>query len=64
MRGPEGYPETVTQQAVRREAASVISDARGKDLVIKELPEEKDVDAEEPRIGVFVATAESTSAVS
>ncbi len=42
MRGPEGYPETVTQASgAACEAASVISDARGKDLVIKELPEEK-----------------------
>jgi heterodisulfide reductase subunit A-like polyferredoxin len=52
---PEGYPETVTQASgAACEAGSVISDARGKDLVTKELPDEKDVDAEEPRIGVFV----------
>ena len=52
---PKDIPETVTQASgAACEAASVISDARGKDLIIKELPAEKDVDAEEPRIGVFV----------
>jgi heterodisulfide reductase subunit A-like polyferredoxin len=52
---PKDIPETVTQAGgAACEAASVIFEARGKDLVVKELPEERDVDAEEPRIGVFV----------
>jgi heterodisulfide reductase subunit A-like polyferredoxin len=52
---PKDIPETVTQASgAACEAGSIISEARGKDLVIKELPAEKDVDAEEPRIGVFV----------
>ncbi|MEI6153124.1 MAG: FAD-dependent oxidoreductase [Deltaproteobacteria bacterium] len=52
---PKDIPETVMQaSAAACEAGSVIADMRGKDLIIKELPEEKDVDAEEPRIGVFV----------
>ncbi len=52
---PKDIPETVIQASgAACEAASVIADVRGKDLVINELPEEKDVEGEEPRIGVFV----------
>ena len=52
---PKDIPETVTQASgAACEAASVIAEARGKNLVIKELPEERDVANEEPRIGVFV----------
>ena len=52
---PKDIPETVIQASgAACEAASLISDVRGKDLVIKVLPEEKDVEGEEPRIGVFV----------
>ena len=52
---PKDIPETVMQaSAAACEAGSVIADMRGKDLIIKELPDEKNVDAEEPRIGVFV----------
>ena len=52
---PKDIPETVTEACgAACEAGAVIADVRGKDFVIKELPEEKDVDAEEPRIGVFV----------
>jgi len=52
---PKDIPETVIQASgAACEAASLIADARGKDLVIKVLPEEKDVEGEEPRIGVFV----------
>jgi heterodisulfide reductase subunit A-like polyferredoxin len=32
----------------------MIAEARGKNLIIKEMPEERDVSNEEPRIGVFV----------
>ncbi len=52
---PKDIPETVTQASgAACEAAIMIAEARGKSLVIKELPEERDVSNEEPRIGVFV----------
>ncbi len=53
---PKDIPETVTQASgAACEAASIIAEARGKDLVIPSLPEERDVPAtEEPRIGVFI----------
>ena len=52
---PKDIPETVTQASgAACEAAIIIAEARGKSLVIKELPEERDVSNEEPRIGVFV----------
>jgi len=52
---PQDIPETVTAACgAACEAASLITGARGKDLVVQQLPEERDVDAEEPRIGVFV----------
>jgi heterodisulfide reductase subunit A len=52
---PKDIPETVTQASgAACEAATIIAEARGKSLVIKELPEERDVSNEEPRIGVFV----------
>jgi heterodisulfide reductase subunit A-like polyferredoxin len=52
---PKDIPETVMQASgAACEAGSIIAEARGKDLIVKDLPEEKDVDAEEPRIGVFV----------
>ncbi|HEY3277800.1 MAG TPA: FAD-dependent oxidoreductase [Syntrophorhabdaceae bacterium] len=52
---PKDIPETVIQASgAACEAGSIISEARGKDLTIKVLPEEKDVEGEEPRIGVFV----------
>jgi heterodisulfide reductase subunit A len=52
---PKDIPETVMQgSAVAGEAMALLGKARNTDTVIKELPEEKDVSAEEPRIGVFV----------
>lgn len=52
---PKDIPETVMQASgAACEAASVISDVRGKDFVVPALPEEKDIDGQEPRIGVFV----------
>jgi len=52
---PKDIPETVTQASgAACEAAIMIAEARGKNLIIKELPEERDVSNEEPRIGVFV----------
>jgi len=53
---PKDIPETVTQASgAACEAASIIAEARGRDLVFKPLPEEREVsDLEEPRIGVFI----------
>ncbi len=52
---PKDIPETVMQASgAACEAGSMIAEARGKDLVVLQLPEEKNVDDEEPRIGVFV----------
>ena len=52
---PKDIPETVIQATgAACEATSGIADVRGKDLVFKQLPEERNVDEEEPRIGVFI----------
>ncbi|OPY68593.1 MAG: Glutamate synthase (NADPH) small chain [Syntrophorhabdaceae bacterium PtaU1.Bin034] len=52
---PKDIPETVMQATgAACEAGSVIAGVRGKDFVIQELPDERNVDGEEPRIGVFV----------
>ena len=53
---PKDIPETVTQASgAACEAASIIAEARGKDFVIRPLPEEREVaESEEPRIGVFI----------
>jgi heterodisulfide reductase subunit A-like polyferredoxin len=52
---PKDIPETVMQSSgAACEATSLIADVRGRDLVVLKLPEEKNVDEEEPRIGVFI----------
>ena len=53
--GPKDVPETVAQcSGVAAEASSLLSDARGTEIVERELPPERDVRGEHPRIGVFV----------
>jgi heterodisulfide reductase subunit A len=53
--GPKDIPETVTQgSAVAGKAMSLLADVRGTETVVRELPAEKDVAAETPKIGVFV----------
>jgi heterodisulfide reductase subunit A len=53
--GPKDIPESVAQASgAAAEAASIIASERGKLATVKELPPEKDVYGEEPRIGVFV----------
>jgi heterodisulfide reductase subunit A2 len=53
--GPKDIPETVIQgSAVAGEVMSLLSEARGTETVEKELPPEKDIKGEGPRIGVFV----------
>ncbi|OQC48516.1 MAG: Glutamate synthase (NADPH) small chain [Deltaproteobacteria bacterium ADurb.Bin026] len=52
---PKDIQETVVQASgAACEAGSVIASVRGKDIVVKQLPAEKNVDTDEPRIGVFV----------
>ncbi len=52
---PQDIPETVTAACgAACEATSLITEARGRDLVVQHLPDERDVTGEEPRIGVFV----------
>ena len=53
--GPKDIPETVIQgSAVAGKTMALLAEARGTETVTKELPPEKDVAGEEPRIGVFV----------
>jgi len=53
--GPKDIPESVAQASgAAARAASMIASERGKLVTVKELPPEKDVSGEEPRIGVFV----------
>ncbi|MBF0557763.1 MAG: CoB--CoM heterodisulfide reductase iron-sulfur subunit A family protein, partial [Nitrospirae bacterium] len=53
--GPKDIPDTVMQgSAVAGEAMALLGEARGTEAVKKELPPEKDLTGEEPRIGVFV----------
>ncbi len=52
---PKDIPESVAQASgAAVKAASIIAHERGKLTVAKELPPERDVSEEEPRIGVFV----------
>jgi heterodisulfide reductase subunit A len=53
--GPKDIPESVAQASgAAAKAAGIIASERGKLTTVKEPPPEKDVSAEEPRIGVFV----------
>jgi heterodisulfide reductase subunit A-like polyferredoxin len=53
--GPKDIPDTVTQgSAVAGGAMALLAEARGTEVVKKELPPETDVAGQEPRIGVFV----------
>jgi len=53
--GPKDIPESVAQASgAAAKAASIIASERGKLATVKELPAEKDVSEEKPRIGVFV----------
>lgn len=52
---PKDIPETVMQaSAAAAEVLSILKEARGTQITPKIYPPEKDVKAEEPRIGVFV----------
>lgn len=53
--GPKDIPDTVMQgSAVAGEAMALLGETRGTETVKKELPPERDVAAEDARIGVFV----------
>lgn len=53
--GPKDIPETVMQgSAAAGSAMSLLAEARGSEVVVKELPPEREVAGEDPRIGVFV----------
>ena len=55
FQSPKDIPETVSQASGAAAAAGAfLSEARGKDITVKELPPERDLKGEEPRIGVFV----------
>jgi heterodisulfide reductase subunit A len=53
--GPKDIPETVMQgSAAAGSAMALLAEARGAETITEELPPEKDVAGEAPRIGVFV----------
>jgi heterodisulfide reductase subunit A len=53
--GPKDIPETVVQgSAAAGKAMALLGEARGREVESRELPPERDVESEEPRIGVFV----------
>jgi len=52
---PKDIPESVAQASgAAAKAMSIIATERGKEIVTKEYPLEKDVSQEKPRVGVFV----------
>ncbi|MCW3980442.1 MAG: FAD-dependent oxidoreductase, partial [Candidatus Bathyarchaeota archaeon] len=52
---PKDIPESVAQASgAASKAMSVIASERGKEIIEKEYPPERDVSKEDPRIGVFV----------
>jgi heterodisulfide reductase subunit A len=55
--GPKDIPETVMQgSAVASQAMALLGEARWTETLKKELPPEKDISGEEPRLGVFVCS--------
>jgi heterodisulfide reductase subunit A len=53
--GPKDIPETVTQASgAAAEASQLLAEARGSLTVERTYPPERDVEGEEPRIGVFI----------
>ncbi|MBN1478247.1 FAD-dependent oxidoreductase, partial [Candidatus Sumerlaeota bacterium] len=60
---PKDIPETVMQaSAAAALAAGQLSDARGTMITVREYPPERDVSAEDPRVGVFVCSCGSNIA--
>src|SRR5208283_1511293 len=55
--GPKDIPETVMQgSAVAGQVMALLGEARWSETIKKEIPVEKDVSGEEPRLGVFVCS--------
>lgn len=55
--GPKDIPETVMQgSAVAGQAMALLGEARWTETVKKEIPPERDISGEEPRLGVFVCS--------
>ena len=55
FQGPKDIPSSVTEASAAAAAAGkIMSGARGTDVKVLHLPEERDVLGEEPRVGVFV----------
>ena len=55
--GPKDIPETVLQgSAVAGQAMALLGEARWTETIKKELPPERDITGEEPRLGVFVCS--------
>lgn len=54
VESPKDIPETVIQAGAAAASATVlISDARNSEIIVEEIPEEKEIDST-PRVGVFV----------
>jgi len=57
FQGPKDIPETVIQgSAVAGQAMALLGEARWTETLKKELPPERDVTGEEPKLGVFVCS--------
>ena len=57
FRAPMGIPRAVTQaSAAASEVSVLLKDARGEDAAVKSYPQERAVENDEPRIGVFVCS--------
>jgi len=55
FQAPRDIPDTVMQASgAAAEAAAVLSEARGSEVVAPEMPQERDVSGEPPRVGVFI----------
>jgi len=60
FQGPKDIPSSVTEASAAACAASIdLSEARGTDVKAVEIPEEINVEGQEPRIGVFVCNCGS-----
>ncbi len=55
FQGPKDIPQSVMEASAAAAAAGeLLAAARGTELQVKELPPERDVEGQEPRVGVFV----------
>ncbi|MBW2085952.1 MAG: FAD-dependent oxidoreductase, partial [Deltaproteobacteria bacterium] len=55
FQAPRDIPDTVMQASgAAAEVAAVLAEARGSEVILPEMPQERDVSGEPPRIGVFI----------